>query len=66
MAQFWLARKHDLGDALSRDQAVAATWYRRAAEQGYANAQDRLGELYARGLGGRRDIDKKKIWFKRA
>ena len=37
--------------AVSEDEAHAAHWYRRAAEQGHAEAQDRLGFMYEIGSG---------------
>ena len=38
-----------------RDPAVAATWYRRAAERRIAEAQFRLGVMYCEGDGVARD-----------
>jgi len=33
------------------DDAEPATWYRKAAEQGYTWGQSNLGEMYAKGKG---------------
>ena len=38
------------------DYAVAAAWYRRAAEQDHAPAQINLGYLYEKGLGVQRNL----------
>ena len=43
--------KHDGRDAVIRDDAEAAMWYRRAAEQGNTDAQIFLGHMYANGRG---------------
>ena len=40
------------------DYAAAATWYRKAAEQGYPRALMNLGLLYERGLGVEKDLAK--------
>ena len=38
-------------------------WYRRAAEQGYGNSQNNLGNMYADGLGVPRDYIQAHMWF---
>ena len=35
------------GEGVPKNDAEAVTWYRKAAEQGYANAQFNLGYMYA-------------------
>jgi TPR repeat protein len=40
---------YDTGNGVRQDDAEALKWYRKAAEQGSAPAQDSLGEMYARG-----------------
>ena len=35
-----------------KDEAEAVRWYRKAAEQGLAHAQNNLGSLYVYGAGG--------------
>jgi hypothetical protein len=40
---------------LDRDDAQAVSWYRRAAEQGFAQAQFNLAQMLAAGRGARRD-----------
>ena len=44
----------------------AFSWYQKAANHGLDVAQWRLGELYARGLGVEKDIDKAQYWRKMA
>ena len=50
-AQNRLGEKFATGEDVGRDLAEAARWYRLAAEQGYAEAQLNLGELYENGRG---------------
>jgi TPR repeat protein len=48
------------------DHAAAARWYRKAAEQGDAGAQNALGALYASGLGVPQDHGAAFAWYRRA
>lgn len=48
------------------DYDVAFDWYQKAANHGLDVAQWRLGELYARGLGVEKNIDKALYWRKKA
>ena len=48
------------------DHAAAAYWYRKAAEQGDAGAQNALGALYASGLGVPQDQAQAVVWYRRA
>jgi TPR repeat protein len=45
-----------------KDDAEAAKWYRRAAEQGFATAQVNLGALYSRGGGVPKDLVEAYAW----
>jgi tetratricopeptide (TPR) repeat protein len=45
-AQWRLGTKYDSGVGVPRDGAEAEKWYRRAAESGYAKAQNSLGSAY--------------------
>ena len=54
--------EHGHGD-LPKDYAQAATWYRRAAETGYDNAQLNLAKMYERGLGVPQDDEEAYVWF---
>ncbi len=37
---------YDYGEGVPQDYAEAVSWYRKAAEQGYAHAQNNLGVMY--------------------
>ena len=49
-----------------QDYAQAVRWYRRAAEQGNAQAQYNLGSLYEAGNGVKKDLGKAIEWFRKA
>ena len=42
------------------------TWYKKAADKGYALAQYNLGILYEGGKGVKKDVQQAKIWYKKA
>jgi len=46
-----------------RNDAEAVRWYRLAAEQGYADAQNNLGVMYAEGQGVSQDNVAAHMWF---
>jgi len=48
------------------DYAAAANWYGKAAEQGGAVAQERLGFQYANGLGVTQDLAAAASWYRKA
>ena len=43
-----------------------ARWFRKAAEQGNANAQLNLGDLYRNGLGVRQSFEEAACWYRKA
>jgi uncharacterized protein len=47
------------------DYATAASWYRKAAEQGDPAAQDALGNMYETGLGVPRDYAAAARWYRK-
>ena len=49
-----------------KNPAQAAYWYRRAAQQGYAPAQDNLGVLYDKGAGVPADNEQARKWYRLA
>jgi TPR repeat protein len=49
-----------------QDYAQAALWYRKAAEQGDADAQFDLGDLYDTGRGVLRDYTQAALWYRKA
>jgi hypothetical protein len=64
-AQFEMGVKLDNGDVgLPPDDAAAAAWYRRAAEQGHARAQNSLGSLYQFGEGVPQDWAEAGKWYR--
>jgi TPR repeat protein len=48
---------------VAQNDSEAATWYRLAADQGNAQAQNNLGALYANGRGVPRDAVQAYMWF---
>lgn len=48
------------------DKAKAAAWYRKSADQGYANAQYNLGVLYLHGQGVKLDREAALRWLRMA
>jgi TPR repeat protein len=61
-------RRMDVGSLLAqgapRDYAEAATWFRKAAVQGDANAQISLGCMCYHGQGVPQDYDEAEYWFR--
>src|SRR5215212_7020428 len=51
IAQVNFGLMHENGHSVPKDYAAAVSWYRKAAEQGNARGQNKLGNMYARGLG---------------
>ena len=68
VAQFYLGLMYRKGQGVPQDEAAAAQWFRRAAEQGVAEAQNILGLLmYDQGKGVPQDDYKAAAqWFRRA
>ena len=50
-------------EGVPEDVAEAATWYRRAAEQGYASAQYSLGLAHFTGQGVAKDLMLTHMWL---
>ncbi len=55
-----------MGKESVQDVAQAAQWFRKAAEQGVANAQNNLGVAYYKGHGVRQDLALAQEWFGKA
>jgi hypothetical protein len=49
---------------MPQDYSAALKWYRLAADQGLAEAQNNLGALYARGQGVSRDDQEALKWYR--
>ena len=45
-AQYRLGLRYAIGEGVPKDAAQAVKWYRKAADQGYANAQNSLGNMF--------------------
>lgn len=65
-AQTSLGDQYYGGRGMPRDQAAAAAWYLKAAEQGYTKAQVNLAVMYKFGEGVARDYAKSAAWFRKA
>ena len=57
---------YDNGRGVRQDYVEAVQWYRKAAEQGHAQAQDNLGEAYEEGLGVHQDDAQAVQWYRKA
>ena len=62
-AQYNLSLMYYRGHGLLQDYVEAAKWFRKAAEQGRAQAQWYLGEMYAKGEGVTQDEVEGYAWF---
>lgn len=66
-AQFTLGCNYYFGNnGYEVNHAEAAKWYRKAADQGHANAQYNLGNRYLNGQGVKKDVSEAVIWYKKA
>ena len=69
---FSVAAHYDLGRMYKDDKGVeqddrqAVKWYRKAAEQGNADAQKALGRMYENGKGVKQDDREAAKWFRKA
>jgi hypothetical protein len=54
------------GQGVPQDYAEAAKWYRLAAAQGFAEAQDAIGLMYAYGQGVPQDYAEAAKWYRLA
>ena len=64
--QFNLGLQLASGAGVAQDYALAADWYRKAAEQNHSLAQFNLGTMYANGQGVAKDNAQSVAWFDRA
>jgi TPR repeat protein len=64
--QFHLGLKFASGMGAGLDYALAAEWYRKAADQNHLLAQFNLGMMYAHGQGVARDAVQSRMWLDRA
>ncbi len=54
------------GDGVLKNPEEAITWYRKAAEQGNAKAQNSLADAYCYGIGIVKDLKNCAYWAKKA
>ncbi len=54
---------YDNGQGVLRDYAEAVKWYRKAAEQGNAKAQNNLGLMHEEGRGVPQDYVQAHMWY---
>jgi len=57
---------YENGQGVKQDHAEAVRWYRKAAEQGQADAQCNLGDMYAMGQGVKQDHAEAVQWYRKA
>ena len=65
-AQTYVGEIFEKGLGITPDYQAAATWYRRAADQGYSRALVNLGFLYEKGLGVPKDAGAALKLYRRA
>ena len=65
-AQLMVGEIYEQGIAGTPDYALAAHWYKKAAEQGNNRAAVNLGYLYENGLGVEKDQSRSLYWMRRA
>jgi len=63
--QFNLGISHAEGKGVAKDEAKAAYWFRKSADQGYAKAQVVLGTFYAGGIGLPKDEAEAVKWWRK-
>ena len=56
--------EHGLG--VSQSYSVAAEWYLKSAEQGYASAQNDLGWMYENGRGVEQSYTEAVNWYRKS
>lgn len=64
--QFALGEKCYYGRGVEKSYEKAMEWYKKAANQGHAEAQCSLGYMYSRGIGIQQDYKKAAEWYEKA
>lgn len=64
--QFNLGNCYYYGYGVSKDYEKAVYWYEKAANQGYATAQNNIGYCYETGNGVIQDYEKAVYWYEKA
>jgi len=65
-AQTALAERYQKGEGVPKNDAEAAKWYRKAAEQGVPDAQYTLGKMYGDGDGVPKNGAEAAKWYRKA
>ncbi|HET9181730.1 MAG TPA: tetratricopeptide repeat protein [Candidatus Angelobacter sp.] len=65
-SQFDLGQAYEAGTGIQQNDDLAAKWYRAAATQDYAPAENRLGVMYSLGRGVNRDKAEALRWYRKA
>lgn len=65
-SQLLAGQAYEYGQVVKKDEAAAATWYRKAAERGDVSAQVRLGLMYEAGRGVPADARLAEMWYRKA
>lgn len=65
-AQWKLGALFQQGDGVPQNPQIAASMFRRAADQGYADAQNSLASLYIAGVGVKQDFQEGLKWYRKA
>jgi len=65
-ADFLLGADYYLGQGVPQNYTEAAKWFRKAAEQGHAEAQDALGDMYFLGDGVSQNFVEGVKWYRQA
>ena len=58
-----LGNRYSKGEGVEQDFKEAVKWYRKAADQGYAYAQNNLGFRYYKGEGVPKSIVNSYVWW---
>ena len=59
-------KRYATGDGVQQDSTQALYWWTKAADQGHAEAQNKLGNAYYRGTGVDQDYTQSAHWWKKA
>ena len=63
-AQYNLGTCYEKGRGVTQDYNEAVKWYRKAAEQGHANAMSWMGYFFENGKGVTKDLQEAIRWYK--
>ena len=66
LGQYFIGRMYNNGEGVAQDYKEAEKWYRKAADQGDADAQDSLGWMYMSGEGVTQDFEEAAEWYRTA